>query len=127
MPRKGANERIARYLLKLQPDRVKADLEAQRDHMAAAQSAAINELATIEDRVKGLLAEEDVPTVQYVWYHDFGREVYSLKAQFQGGKGLKREVDLLVYVWSERGASEDVLNRIALDLFGIGDWKPASP
>ena len=50
MPKKGAEERIYRYKLKMTPERVKEDFEKSRDRMIAAHAKAANELAVIEDR-----------------------------------------------------------------------------
>lgn len=66
MPTRSVIERIARYEAKLDPERIKQDIERLKPGMVAKQSDRIQRLVSMEDQVKGLLAGEDVPTVQYV-------------------------------------------------------------
>jgi hypothetical protein len=55
----------------------------------------------------------------YVLYYDFARQVYAARRRIGGGKGLVREVNLLTYVWHDRGASEEILDKIRFDIFAI--------
>ena len=119
MARSSVNTRIERYAYGLDLDRIHEDLEAQKDRMIAGAAAAFNDLAVIEDRVKGVLGEEMVPTAQYVWYHDFARTIYRLQKQFGGGKGLRYEVGSYLQLWTRRGADEEVLTKISHDIFAI--------
>lgn len=87
--------------------------------MIAAQAKAANELAVIEDRVKGVLAEEDVASIQYIWYYDFARQVYRRQSNLGGGNALGKEATLLIHNWSERGCVEKVLRKILFEVFSI--------
>ena len=119
MPIKGSEERTQNYLRKLNPERVKEQLEKRLDSMAAKQSDRIAQLATIEDGVKAILSHEDIPTMAYILYYDFARQVYAAQRRIGGGKGLVREVNLLTYKWHDRGASEEVLDKIRFGVFAI--------
>ncbi|MEO0108682.1 MAG: hypothetical protein ABIK62_05860 [candidate division WOR-3 bacterium] len=119
MPRRSVEQRMANYSQGLNPDRIREDLQQKRERMIAAQTAATSDLAEIEDRIKGVLAEEDVTTVTYMWYYDFGRELYRLKKQHGGGQGLKKEVAIALLKWKLRGAKEDVLEKIRDEVFAI--------
>jgi hypothetical protein len=119
MARISVDKRIERYVYGLNPDRVREYFAAHKDEMITSASQAFNDLATIEDRVKGVLGEETVPTVQYIWYHDFARVVYRLQTRFSGGRGLRYEVGSYIQLWVRRGADEDVLKKVSLDVFAI--------
>ena len=119
MPRRGPEQRLENYSHGINPDRIREDIQHKRDRMIAAQNVATNELAQMEDRIKGVLAAEDVTTVTYLWYYDFGRELYSLQKQHGGGEGLKQEVAIVLMKWKMRGAKEEVLAKIRNEVFGI--------
>ena len=52
-------------------------------------------------------------------YPDFARQVYAAQRRIDGGKGLVREVNLLTCVWHDRGASEEIPDKIRHDVFAI--------
>jgi hypothetical protein len=119
MPIKGANERWSNYRDKLDPERVKQDLEKHRETMLAKQSQVFNDQATIEDLVKSCLADEDIATVHYPVYYCFARQVTPLKNRFGGGKGMMREVRILIDTWVARDCVESVLVKICFEVFGL--------
>ena len=119
MPRKGSDKRTAMYKFKLQPDRVKQNFEDRRQEMIAAQESAAIELATLEDRVRGVLADRPVLLMDYLKYHNFSREVFRLQKNLGGGYALEQEVALLVAKYTARKCDEDVLVQIRNDVFAI--------
>ena len=124
MPRKGAVKRVAMYKAKLQPERVKQDLEARRQEMIDAQELAISDLATMEDRVRGVLADQPVLVMDYLKYHNFSREVFRVQKNLGGGYALRLEVALLVAKYVARKCQESVLVKIRNDVFAIAAPPP---
>ena len=119
MATKDPVQRLESYVLKLDPERVKQDLEKRRSGMLARQQEAISALTDVEARVKAILAGEDVPTILYVYYYDFARETFRVQRRMGGGNGLSKEVTLLIYKWKERTLQESVLERIRDEVFSI--------
>jgi len=119
MATKDPVQRLESYVLKLDPERVKQDLEKRRSGMLARQQEAISALTDVEARVKAILASEDVPTILYVYYYDFARETFRVQRRMGGGNGLSKEVTLLIYKWKERTLQESVLERIRDEVFSI--------
>jgi hypothetical protein len=117
MPKDSAARRSARYQAKLKPERVKEDLEANREQMIQNQKVAMEEIVRIETAIKSLLASEPVPSVQYIWYLDFGRQVHKLMGKFSGGYALQTEVTLLMDRWVARHLDRKVLERIRFEVF----------
>jgi hypothetical protein len=119
MPKKDAVQRMESYVLKLNPERVKQDLEKRQNGMLNRQREAIVALTDIEAKVKAVLASEDIPTILYVYYYDFARETFRLQRRLGGGNGLSKEVTLLIYKWKERTLQQRVLERIRDEVFSI--------
>jgi hypothetical protein len=119
MSAKDPVQRLESYVLKLDPERVKQDLEKRRSGMLARQQEAIVALAEVEARVKAILASEDVPTIAYIYYYDFARQTFRLQRRLGGGNGLSKEVSLLIYKWKERTLQQSVLERIRDEVFSI--------
>lgn len=119
MPELGPNERINNYIYGVNLDRIKEDFTAKKPTMVATVTVIFNELATIEDRVKGVLSGEAVNSIFYPWYHAFSREVWKAQRRFGGGTALVNEVALLVYKWKTRGLTEAVLDKVRNEVFAI--------
>ena len=119
MPRRGPAQRLENYEQGVNPDRIRDTVAAKRSRMITNQTAAVNDLASIEDRVKGVLAEHDISTVTFIWYYDFAREVYRLVKTMGGGKPMLREVAIALYKWKERGADPDILAEVRDDVFAV--------
>jgi len=120
MPRKAAIDRLTNYQNGLDPERIKTKIEKRKTRMVEKQTETINRLSQLEDEVKGVLAkEETVSILDYVWYLDFSRQVFSLKQTYPGGKPMEKEAMLLAYTWSERGLDLDVLNHILAENFSL--------
>jgi hypothetical protein len=119
MPLHGPGERISNYQDKTIATRVAEDFVKKLPNMIAMETVVFNDLCTIEDRVKGILAGEAVVTCDYPKYHTFSRQIYKLQKRFLGGAGMEGEVALLVARWKARGCTEGVLNRIRDEGFSI--------
>jgi len=123
MAKKDSLHRMESYQLKFTSERVKETLDAKRARMIERQRVASEELVALEERVQAVLAGEDVPVIQYVWFHDFARQLYRLKKKFMGGKGIGQEVALLIYVWTARKLDEKVLTKVRDEVFAIQEPK----
>ena len=120
MPRKPAIDRLRNYQNGIDPERIKARIEQRKGRMVEKQAEAINRLAQMEDEIKGILAKEaTVSILDYVWYLDFSRQIFSLKETYPGGKPMEKEATLTDLTWSARGLDLDVLNRILADYFSL--------
>ena len=119
MPLHGPGERITKYTEKLIPARVAEDLTTMKPAMVASETVIFNELASVEDRVKGILSGEAVNSILYPAYMAFAKEVWAKERNFGGGTALINEVSLMVYKWKTRGLSEPVLDKIRTEVFGL--------
>ena len=120
MPRKPAIDRLRNYQDGIDPERIKARIEQRKGRMVGKQAEAISRPAQMEDEIKGILAKEaTVSILDYVWYLDFSRQIFSLKETYPGGKPMEREAAPTALTWSARGLDLDVLNRILADYFSL--------
>ena len=51
------------------------------------------------------------------------RQVYRLKKKYLGGNALIREVELLIYVWTQRELDEKVLKKVRDEVFAVQEPK----
>ena len=120
MPYKGPTKRIENYRDKLNPTRVKEDIEQKKERMIAAQQEATNALVQVELAVRAVLADEDeVESLEFVWYYDFGRKIFKVTSQIGGGKPMNREAWRQVDYWQTRGCNRRVLLRILAEVFSV--------
>jgi hypothetical protein len=124
VPKKSALQRLKNYQNKLTPEGVKQALDIKIDDMRQRQRATVEELVEIEEHVQSVLAGEDVTVIQYPFYHDFARQLYRLKKKYLGGKGLLKEVELLIYIWTERELDDKVLRKIKDEVFALKEPVP---
>jgi len=119
MPKPNPVDRLANYARKMNPERIGQDFSAQRERMVAKQSEAIARLTQIEGDVRGVLANEDVSSIQYIWYISFARKVFGVKERFSGGKAVDKEAAAQATLWASRGCSRPILVRILAECFSI--------
>jgi hypothetical protein len=120
MPYKGPVKRIENYRDKLSGTRVKEDIDQKRERMIAAQQEATNALVQVELAVRAVLADEDeVESLEFVWYYDFGRKIFKVTSQIGGGKPMNREVWRQVDYWEARRCNRRVLLRILAEVFSL--------
>jgi hypothetical protein len=75
----------------------------------------------MEEEVRVVLYESSVPTILFVPYLDFGRQLYRLvRKQNLAGPSLALEAGLLRDKWHGRGLDRDILNAIAFKVFNVG-------
>jgi hypothetical protein len=72
----------------------------------------------METEVRQVLNEAGVPTILYVYYLDFGRELWKLTNRISG-ESAKAEATILRDKWDARGLAPEVLNTVSLNVFGL--------
>ena len=123
MAKKDALHRLQNYQNKLTPDRVKQSLDMKIEQMRQRQRITAEELVEMEEHVQSVLAGEDVSVIQYAYFHAFARQIYRLKKKYLGGNALIREVELLIYIWTQRELDEKVLKKVRDEVFAVQEPK----
>ena len=71
-------KRIANWNVKYNTERIKATLDEMRPGMLANVTAVFPMIAAMELQVKQVCDGAGVPTIQYPFYLNFGREIWAL-------------------------------------------------
>lgn len=117
-------KRIAKWTAKTDPERIKAVLEDLRPTMIANVETSFPELVAVETQVKQVLDGEGVSVIQYPFYLDFGREMWSKQRQGLSGDSLAIEAQVLIQKWVARGLAQPVLEVIRTQVFNISPIGP---
>ena len=72
----------------------------------------------MEAAVRAELNPAGVPTILYVCYLDFGRELWKLTNRISGNSATA-EATILRDKWAARGLSPEVLNKVAKNVFDL--------
>jgi hypothetical protein len=113
-------KRIAKWNAKFDTTRVKETLDAMRPAMLANVTAVFPMLTAMELQVKQTCDASGVPTIQYPFYLNFGREIWALNRKEVSGESLAQEVAVLSAKWTARGLTQAVLQAIRTDVFNVG-------
>ena len=112
-------KRIAKWDAKFKTDRVKAILDDMRPGMLSHVQAVFPLIASMEGQVKQVLDGAGVPTTDYPWYLDFGREIWRLQRNEVSGESLAQEAAVLIAKWVARGLTQAVLQAVRTDVFNV--------
>lgn len=83
-------------------------------------SAAMQSLVPIEIQMQGILNTiGTIPTLDYPFYYNFGRQVWSKKHQGISGAALTMQAQALSSYYQDVGYAAAPLIQIALDCFGL--------
>ena len=115
---KSSIRRSKTYERKLDVPHIADQLEKAKADMMTLNAMAQEEMSHLEERTRVILGEKGIPTMDYPKYLNFTRQVWKLRRSFIA-ETLKNEIDILIYKWSHRGADEQILDRIRLDVFGV--------
>ena len=97
------------------------DNKYKSEHPVTVTNAPFYDRATLNQKVKGLLASEpELTVIDLIWYHCFARQVYKLVRSKLSVAELRTKVKELVAKWKAKGLIERVMNRILEDLFCLG-------
>ena len=113
-------KRIAKWNAKYDTTRVKAILDEMRPTMLANVTAVFPMITAMELQVKQVCDGAGVPTIQYPFYLNFGREIWALTRKEVSGESLAQEVAVLSAKWTARGLTQAVLQAIRTDVFNVG-------
>ena len=118
-------KRIANWNVKYNTERIKATLDEKRPGMLASVTAVFPMITAMELQVKQVCDGKGVPTIQYPFYLNFGREIWALTRKEVSGESLAQEVAVLSAKWTARGLTQAVLQAIRTDVFNVG--APVAP
>ena len=112
-------KRIANWNAKFNTERIKATLDDKRPAMLANVTAVFPMITAMELQVKQVCDGKGVPTIQYPFYLNFGREIWALTRKEVSGESLALEVAVLITKWVARGLTQSVLQAIRTDVFNV--------
>jgi len=118
-------KRIAKWNVKFNTERIKATLDEMRPSMLANVTAVYPMITAMELQVKQVCDGAGVPTIQYPFYLNFGRELWALTRKEVSGESLAIEAATLIAKWKARGLVEAVLQAIRTDVFNVAP--PVAP
>ena len=111
--------RIAKWNAKFSTERVKATLDEMRPAMLANVTAVFPLITAMELQVKQVCDGAGVPTIQYPFYLNFGREIWALTRKELSGESLALEAATLIAKWVARGLQTSVLQAVRTDVFNV--------
>lgn len=120
-----ATKRLEAWQAKFSPEKAKAALDARYEGMSVRYHAAVAALCSMEMQVKQVLDEHNVQTIQYVFYLDYGRQLFKLsRKQEISGESFKLAAQVLLEKWQARGLDPDVLAAIRTGVFNVTAPQP---
>ena len=87
--------------------------------MLASVTAVYPMITAMELQVKQVCDGAGVPTIQYPFYLNFGREIWALSRKEVSGESLAQESAILITKWTARGLQGPVLQAIRTDVFNV--------
>jgi hypothetical protein len=118
-------KRIAKWNAKYNTERIKATLDDMRPAMLASVTAVYPMITAMELQVKQVCDGVGVPTIQYPFYLNFGRELWALSRKEVSGESLALEAATLISKWVARGLTQSLLESIRTDVFNVA--APVTP
>jgi hypothetical protein len=112
-------QRIASYLAKTVPATMSLKVASVLSGMKTGFASAVQSLATMEASVQGLLNDANVPTIDYPFYLNFGREIWSKMREGIDGPTLASVAQSLHDKYESYGLSTATLVDIADQIFNI--------
>jgi hypothetical protein len=112
-------KRIAKWNAKFDTTRIKGILDDMRPAMLANVTAVFPLITAMELQVKQTCDASGVPTIQYPFYLNFGREIWALTRKEVSGESLAIEAAVLIAKWVARGLSQPVLQAIRSEVFNV--------
>ena len=112
--------RIAKWNAKFNTERIKGILDDMRPAMLANVTAVFPLITAMELQVKQTCDASGVPTIQYPFYLNFGREIWALTRKEVSGESLAQDVAVLIAKWTARGLTAPVLQAIRSEVFNVG-------
>jgi hypothetical protein len=113
-----AGERLKKWDLNFDPDRIFALNTLYRPQQKLHAAVKFAMLENIELRIKQCLSTIGVSSKDTANYLNFGRQVWSLQ-QKRHGQDLAIEVQIRLDVWVSRGLTQSVLEAIRSSVFDV--------
>lgn len=111
--------RIENWINKTKPERTVGDVTSMLGDMTANAKATFATILQMEQQVRQTLNGSGVPTIQYPYYLNFGRQVWSKQRKGMAGESLAQEVAILVAYWVAQGLTQSVLQAIRTQVFNV--------
>ena len=86
--------------------------------VVARVQAAFDGIHAMEAEVRAVLNAAGVPVILYLYYLDFGRELWKLTNRVSGRAAVS-EAAILRDKWQARGLAPEVLRKVSFDVFSI--------
>lgn len=112
-------KRIGTWVAKTTVSKVVGDLTSHIVEQKQNAAYVSNQLVGMESQVRQTLNASGVPTIQYPFYLNFGRELWALLRRGHAGESLAMEASVLLAKWTAQGLTQAVLQAIRTDVFNI--------
>lgn len=117
---KNDAQRIAAYIAKTVPTTVGLKVASMLSGMKAGFNSATSDLVDIEIAIQAFCnGEGDIPTIQYPFYMNFGRELWSCQYRGIDGPGLLFKAKAMLIKYTSYGLDAASLKALALAVFSI--------
>jgi len=113
------SERNDQYVAKTAPTTVGLKVAAGLTGMKSGFADQINSLVPIEQSIQALLNGNAIPTIQYPYYLNFGREIWGLRARGVDGSALEAMAQSLHDKYVLYGLATARLVEIADSVFNV--------
>lgn len=101
------------------PATVSLKVASRLGGMKSGFGTAVDSLVPKEQMTQGILNEETVPTIQYPFYLNFTREIWSRVFKGIAGDSLLQAAQAMSETYTQKGLDNTVLLHIALDVFAL--------
>ena len=109
---KSSIRRDRKYRRKFDEDHVAKQLALAKEDMQNQYAQTQAELEKYDNATREVLAELGIPTIQYISYLNFVRQIWKLHRNFMG-KTVEDEVKVIYDKWAARKLDTKVLERVA--------------
>ncbi len=110
-----ARRRLYRYEAKLDPKIIAKRFACQKKQMVANMAKYQEEIYPIEEKIRAIIREENVPKILIIYYFAYAHEVFRISRRHTS-KTKENEVTLIFEKWRARGLKEEVLERIKKEI-----------
>jgi hypothetical protein len=119
--------RITAWNVKTNTQRIKETLDELRPDMQRRYADAAMKLASYETRAKQILCVAGIPTISYVPYLNFTRQMYKMvKSQMITSESAALGSEALIHRYVDLGLNRDVLEKI-VRIFAMGEPEAQQP
>ncbi len=116
---RNANQRINKYISKLDPEVNKERYEKLKEQMVENIIPKLVELSELDIKIKAVLDNhpDTIPT-QYFYYFSYCREIWRLRNKYCGIM-LYKLISIAEAKWEAKGLNKDILEKLRIDIFNI--------